>query len=50
MQFVATGYARHCVDEPIEIGGVSDSARRESYIEEALHAILAAAEGDELWN
>ena len=50
MQFVAPGYARQCVAEPIEVGGVCDSARGESYVEEALHAVHAAADGNELWN
>ena len=50
MQFFATGYARHCVAEPIEFGGICDSARGESYVDEAFHAVQAAADGDELWN
>ena len=50
MQFVATGYTRHCVAEPIEFRAVCDSVRGESYIEKALHAVHAAADGNELWN
>ena len=50
MQFVATGYARHCIVKPIEVGGVCDSARGESYVEEASHAVHAAADSDGLWN
>ena len=50
MQFVATGYTRHCITEPIEFGDVCDSARGDSYVEEDLHAVHAAADGDELWN
>ena len=50
MQFVAIEYARHCIAEPIEVVGVSDSVRGESYVEEVLHAVDAAADGDELWN
>ena len=50
MQFVAIGYARHYVADPIEVGGVCDSARGEFYVEQALHSVHAAADGDELWN
>ena len=49
MQFVATGYARHCVTASIEVGGVCDSAGGESYVEEALHAVHTAADCGELW-
>ena len=50
MQFVATLYTRHCYVKHIEVGSICDSVRGESYIEEALHAVHAAADGDELWN
>ena len=50
MQFVATEYARHFVAEPIKVGGVCDSARGVSYVEEALHAVHAAADSDKLLN
>ena len=49
MQFVATEYSKHCVAKPIEIGGIYDSARGESYVEEALYAVHAAADDDKLW-
>ena len=53
MQFVTTRYARRCIAEPIEVGGVCDSARGDSYVEEtlhAVHAVHAVADGNELWN
>ena len=50
MQFVANGYAGNCVAEPIEVGSTYDSARGESYVEEALHVVNAAADDDELSN
>ena len=48
MQFVAAEYTRRCVVETIEVGGVCDLARGESYVEEALHAVHGTADGDEL--
>ena len=50
MQFVVTGYASHCIVKSIKVGDVCDSARGEFYVEETLHAVHAAADGDEQWN
>ena len=50
MPFVATGYAKYCVAELIEVKGVCDSARGESYVQEALHVVHAAADVYELWS
>ena len=50
MQFVATWCARHCIAEPIEVGGVCDSARGGYYVKEALRAVQAVADSYELWN
>ena len=45
----ANGNVKCCVAKSIEIRGINDLRRGEFRIEESLHAVHAATDGNELW-
>ncbi|GFU10403.1 hypothetical protein TNCV_3514791, partial [Trichonephila clavipes] len=48
-QVVFTDHGMCCVPEHIEVGGVCDTVKLESYEEKALHVIDDSTDGDKPW-